>query len=295
MLPSNRRPAARWSRERGQRRFLGDRDGHPLAWTPSAYGAQQGVTILMSRKIPPDLEPLILAKFGKGGSSRSIANWLKTEHSVECSYGSVARLLKRARTERADVAKAIIREKLGAVVLNDLDRLSFEQRRVEKLARRLHKRACASLDAIDDSKGVMNPESLRLALQAVDSFVDLALKASDRVRTLADRKLHYSGADSDDADQAKVNVFPTDFSGVTDEQLNRLARGVQAGGSARDAQPDRFACECGLEVSEQLPVCPKCGLDMDLDAPPKGEGDHARDRENAGLMKTFEEQRERRK
>lgn len=221
----------------------------------------------MNRAIPSDVEPEILAKSGEGWTSRKIAEWLRKERGIECSHASVSRVLRTVRADRAEITRSIVREELGKTVLSDIDRL-------EKHA--------ANLDALADTHFAAAEKDPRVFIAVVSEL-----------RKISETKLHFSGADADSANRAVD--FPTDFSALTDEQLSRLGRGLPAGGSARDTPPDRFACpECGLEVSEQFPVCPKCG-DVKLDSPPKDSSDETRERENADLMKTFEEQRERRK
>lgn len=184
--------------------------------------------------IPPNLEPAILEKAASGASTRDVSQWLFETHGVTASYKAVQRLLSRTKVERADVAKAVVREKLTATVLNDLDRLTREQRRVEKLASRLHTQACEALDKVAKADGRKDPEGLRAALLVADAFADLALKASDRVRTLADRKLHYSGADTPDDTLDELSQAEQRLAGRLDSLASRLGEGESAPGDSAD-------------------------------------------------------------
>lgn len=120
-------------------------------------------------KLTPALEREVMEKAGEGWSARRIADWLKAERSVTMRFQGIAEFLAKTRTERADVAKAIVREKLTPHVTRDIDRL-------EKHA--------AKLDAMAD----------RLA----DGDPELYLKAVEQLRKVTDTKLHYSGADTPD-------------------------------------------------------------------------------------------------
>lgn len=120
-------------------------------------------------QIPPKFEADILAKAGEGLTTRAIAAWLKETHNVDTSHKTVAKLIARHRAERADVAKAIVREQLGKTVNADIARL-------EQIRAGLAKRAAKA-------KG---PEFAKLT--------ELELKAIDR-------KLHYAGADTEDPER----------------------------------------------------------------------------------------------
>lgn len=151
----------------------------------------------MSRAIPPDLEPEVLAKYGEGWRSRKIAEWLKVEHGVECSHAAVARIVAHARTERADVAKDVVREKLSKTLTTDLDVLEAELRRVEKLSARLHKRAHQDLDILEKPSEA-DYNALRTAMLGADRMVARALEASATLTGIAKTKLHFAGADAPD-------------------------------------------------------------------------------------------------
>lgn len=130
-------------------------------------------------RIPPALEDAVFAKAGEGLSSRQIVAWLLATHEVSTSHTTVSKLLAKRRTERADVAKAVVREQLGKSLNADIARL-------EEIRADLAKRASGAADTRDFVK-----------------LTELELKAIDR-------KLHYSGADAPDesSHRAAVVILP---------------------------------------------------------------------------------------
>jgi len=86
------------------------------------------------KKISPTLEKEVLVKAAEGWSSRRIAAWLGTDHSVKVSHVAVAALLRQTRETREDVAAAVTREALRPHVTSDLGRI--EEIRVEVASRR---------------------------------------------------------------------------------------------------------------------------------------------------------------
>jgi hypothetical protein len=135
--------------------------------------------------IPPNLEGAILGKFGENWSSRRISAWLLTEHGVTASHNAVAKFLAKHRSERADIAKERVREKLSESLTSDLDELD----QVRKRARALETWAAG------DKKTKRPREPL------------VELKALDLQAKVLDRKLHYSGAgEADDKAPTVVGV-----------------------------------------------------------------------------------------
>lgn len=191
----------------------------------------------MARKLTPALEREILAKATSGDSSRTIAAWLLAERGVTYSRQGVEKLLKQTRVDRAEVAKLVVREQLGPCVVSDLDILKREQERVEKLTARLHSRAHSALDAVEkaDTSELCSPKESKLLASGACMLADLALKSSDRVRALADRKLHFSGADDGDG----INELAAAAERVTG-RLDSLAAKLAA---ARRAEKDRADSE----------------------------------------------------
>lgn len=77
----------------------------------------------MSKKLTPTLRREILEKAALGSSAREIAAWLAAERGVKVSHQAVGNALRQVRTERADVAKAVVREVLVKTVGGDLAHL----------------------------------------------------------------------------------------------------------------------------------------------------------------------------
>lgn len=139
----------------------------------------------MKKSIPPALHAWVLAKAGEGKSSDEIAELLWREHKCETTGRSVRKLLEGYRTERADVAKGVIRERLQKELLADLDALQDLHRRARKMERLAVKRA-AELHQEHEQ----HPQAL--------NELKLALRAMDRQLRAINLTLHYSGAGEPD-------------------------------------------------------------------------------------------------
>lgn len=180
----------------------------------------------MAKKISPKLEKEILAKAAEQYSNRDIAKWLKDERGIKISHQAVGNMLRQTRDARAEVAKVVVRQTLGKTIVSDLDRLNREQNRVERLGRRMYRRAIAALDALEGAAvGTMSSEDLKVAIAGVGDFADLALKATDRVTKLAGVKLHLSGADAEN-DQSRGAASASDeLLAKLDSLADRLSPG----------------------------------------------------------------------
>jgi hypothetical protein len=134
--------------------------------------------------IPQIWEAEVLAKAAEGWSTRKIAAWIETDKGKKVGYVSVARLLKNRRGERAEVAKIVLREKLGSSLTTDIDRL-------ERHASTLDRLAMARAAAGDD---------------------EVYAKLVEQLRKITDTKLHFSGAgeadDKTDATRGIVVCLP---------------------------------------------------------------------------------------
>jgi len=139
----------------------------------------------MKKSIPPALHAWVLAKAGEGKPSDEITELLWREHRVEVDSSTVRRLLRLYRTERADVAKGVIRERLQKELLADLDALQKLHRRARKMERLALKRA-AELHVEHEQ----HPQALQ--------ELAFALKAMDRQLRAINLTLHYSGAGEPD-------------------------------------------------------------------------------------------------
>lgn len=160
-------------------------------------------------KIPPDREADILAKAGEGWSHQRITDWLAQEHGVRVSRVAVTKLLGRLQSERADTAKAVVREKLAAQLGPGLDVLAAQTEKVRRLANRLYARA-------------------KTNQKAVSPF----LKAVEQLRKNVDTQLHYSGADTPDDSLSALADAERRF-------LDKLARA--AGQAERGAEGEAGA------------------------------------------------------
>lgn len=209
------------------------------------------------RKITPNLEKEILAKAADGGSTRAIAAWLLAEHGVKVTHQAVAHLLRQTRQTRAEVAKVVVREQLSKSVISDLGRLEREQRRMERLSKRLHRLAIRSIDKVEQMSGNgpvaasveelvhsvtqsedVTPEQAALVVSAASDMADAAMKATDRVTKLSALKLKLSGAN----DEEKA----TDDAAADDE----LARKLDGLAKRLRSEPGRVAGAASERIGE---------------------------------------------
>lgn len=120
------------------------------------------------------VEEFIAAKAQTGASSRAISAMLLAEMGVTLSHKGVANEMTKRRNERSDIAKNVLREKLGKTLLGDIDRL-------ERVRKQVNARAAKVKDR--ESPGGGKTEWLMCK--------ELEVK-------ILDRKIHYSGADTPD-------------------------------------------------------------------------------------------------
>lgn len=134
--------------------------------------------------LPANLESEVLAKAAENMSVRQISAWLETAHATKVSAATISRFLAKRRTERADVAKAVVREQLGKTLNADLSRL--EEIRAE----------------------------LQASAQDPENSISEYVKITELEVKVIDRKLHYSGAGEPDQPQngpsATVIVLPAE-------------------------------------------------------------------------------------
>lgn len=148
-------------------------------------------------KITPELQRALLARAAKGASSPELAAWLAAEHGLHVTERAIRKRLAQTHEERADVAKAVVREAIGPHIVDDLALLTSELDKVAKLSERLHKRSHAMLDRLDESETQADSPADPDDAAAASRMADQALKASDRVAKLTETKLHFAGADDD--------------------------------------------------------------------------------------------------
>lgn len=92
-------------------------------------------------KIPEAVKDEILKQLAKGQSTRSVAAWVKKHFALSVSHVAIAKIAKSTRTQRADVAKAVVREKVAGALTGDLDVLDVQIQRLRKVADRSYKHA----------------------------------------------------------------------------------------------------------------------------------------------------------
>lgn len=136
-------------------------------------------------KIPPGLQPLVIAKSQEGLNSEQISEWLWREHQLQVAARTVRQLVRRYRTELADVAKGAVREEIRKRLIPALRRAARGGIRANEIEKRISKQANAARAA--------NRTKLAASLDA------LTLKAIDRQVKVADLLMHYAGLDQPDA------------------------------------------------------------------------------------------------
>lgn len=136
-------------------------------------------------RIPPSLHPQVLAKAQEGQSSEEISAWLWREHKIEIGSRMVRKLVRRHRTELADVAKGVVREEIKRRILPALRRAARGGIKANEIEKRCSRQAA-------EARKAKNP-ALAADLDA------LTLKAIDRQVKVADLLMHYAGLDQPDA------------------------------------------------------------------------------------------------
>lgn len=126
-------------------------------------------------KLTPELEQECVRKCAEGYTLRQVCAWLLTEHGIALSHVSLHRRIASKRGEVADIAKAIVREKVQTTLSPALDCLDLQRRRIARLSTRLFR------SALDDPEGT-----------------EIYLKAAEQLRKVVDTQLKYSGADEPD-------------------------------------------------------------------------------------------------
>lgn len=143
----------------------------------------------MKSKIPPHLHALVVQKAAEGLTSEEIGAFLWAEHKVEVHASNVRRLLERDRSERADVAKSVVRTELRKHLLDVIGRIDRIVKRAAGIERRALERAAELRHGADG-----HPHHPLATVQDA-----LALRAMDEQLRAMDRFLHYAGLSQPDA------------------------------------------------------------------------------------------------
>jgi hypothetical protein len=136
-------------------------------------------------KLSPALRAWVLARANEGKQSDEIAELLKSEHGAEVCSRTIRRIIRLARTERADAAKSVVRAELRTHLIPAIERMARAALRAEKIGKRWLDRA----EKIRETK----PDS-----ELADDLEERALRASDRVTKNSVALLHYAGLDQPD-------------------------------------------------------------------------------------------------
>lgn len=85
-------------------------------------------------KIPPEAHDEIMRLAAKGKPSREIAKWLaSSKHRAKVSHAAIAKLVKKERVERSEVAKAVLAEHVAERLPGDIEELDGIYERVVAL------------------------------------------------------------------------------------------------------------------------------------------------------------------
>ena len=136
-------------------------------------------------KIPPALHAWVLELAGDGKTGEEIAAALWREHHLESSSRAVQRLIERYRTERAEVAKVVVRDELRQHLRRAVHRIASIAARAAQMERRARDRA-AELRQVHPQHPTAIAEDI------------LALKAQMNALRASDRLLHFAGLSEPD-------------------------------------------------------------------------------------------------
>jgi hypothetical protein len=109
-----------------------------------------------AKKIPPDIEPELLGRAGRGESGDELAAWLDQAHGIKVSGRRVRAFLEEKRREREPIARAAIVKVVSETVAADLqalDELATEARALLEIAK-LSGNLFAAIQAISVEKSV---------------------------------------------------------------------------------------------------------------------------------------------
>lgn len=149
------------------------------------------------RVIPPDREPEILARAGKGETAEQIAAWLSLPEVLNRPVDGrrVREFLEANRKSRAGITAAIIEKRVSESVVSDLDAVAallngertLQEKigRLDKLIDQLEEAAQSDLaDFVDDKGRVLDlkkmPVAKRRAIASIKVQQDFSEKAGER-------------------------------------------------------------------------------------------------------------------
>lgn len=129
--------------------------------------------------IPDNLLPELLKLAGDGATPDQLLDYLKAK-GIKSSKSALWRRLKGQRKERAEVARAVLSDKLKSSVTADLDVMSELQQGLLDRVRELNK-----------------PELLMETIGPVTPAMMVLKNLSAELRTVTEKKLELSGASPD--------------------------------------------------------------------------------------------------
>lgn len=95
-------------------------------------------------KIPPELHEQILAQVAKGLSQQKIANWLKAEHKIDVAKQSIAKLVKKTQSFRAEASRLAVAEYAAKKLPEDLSIHDAHVARAHEILERVEQLALAT-------------------------------------------------------------------------------------------------------------------------------------------------------
>jgi IS30 family transposase len=87
-------------------------------------------------KLSPELQEEVLARVAKRATYDSIVAWLKKKHRITITKQAISKMVRKHRSERADVAKVIARTHIEQTLPTDLAEFDRIQARNVRLLER---------------------------------------------------------------------------------------------------------------------------------------------------------------
>lgn len=121
---------------------------------PSSLVPAPPSTFVPPTPITPDLQLEIQNRAAVGWSARQISDWLLAEKGIKYSHVSVARRIKRSRSERKQYSEEILKPYLEKTLTSDLDLLEEIIRDARKVLKEAQKSVeprlvLAAIDRLD--------------------------------------------------------------------------------------------------------------------------------------------------
>jgi hypothetical protein len=105
-------------------------------------------------KVPLDLHDPILAMVAQGQSTASVARWLQSAKGIAVSRQAIDKIVRKARSTRADTSKLIVREHIARTLPTDLSTFDAHLARTSELLERAQADAAQDLTVANVEKVV---------------------------------------------------------------------------------------------------------------------------------------------